>query len=305
MNASQLYALAVPLVLAPLLPGVINRVKARFAGRRGKPLAQTYLDLAKLGRKGVVYSRTTTWVFKAGPVVNLACTILALGLLPLGPIPAVAAFPGDFLLFSYLLALGRFATIAAALDTGSSFEGMGASREAIFSCLAEPVLFLGLLALARHADSLSLSVMLQKASQGSWFTHMPVLGLVGACLGLITLSECSRIPFDDPNTHLELTMIHEVMVLDHGGPDLAFITYAAALKLWLLGSLAMAVLLPAAGFGPLEGALLAVAGLLLFAVAVGVVESMMARLRLSRIPSLLATAAACCALALALAKAQG
>lgn len=292
MNLESALALAAPLALAPLLAGVVNRTKAVFAGRRGKPTLQLYFDLSKLCRKGVVYSRTTTWVFRAGPIIGLAGVLAATALVPLGPIAAPGAFEGDMFLFAYLLALGRFVTIAAALDTGSSFEGMGASREAVFSCLAEPVLFLGLLALARHADSLSISSMLQDAAQAPWVTQAPVLGLVGACLGLLALSECSRIPFDDPNTHLELTMVHEVMVLDHSGPDLALIQYGAALKFWLLGNLAVSVLLPA------RTPLVSLAGMFGFAVAVGVVESVTARLRLLRIPSLLATAAACCALAL-------
>ena len=126
--------------MAPLLPGVINRTKAWFAGRRGPPLLQAYYDLWKLLHKGAVYSQTTTWVFVAGPVVGLACVVTALLIVPLGGVPGLLAFPGDFLLLAYLLGLMRFFTVLAALDTGSSFEGMGASREAFFSALAEPAL---------------------------------------------------------------------------------------------------------------------------------------------------------------------
>ena len=130
--------------LAPLLPGVINRVKARFAGRQGQPVLQLYFDLAKLLRKGAVYSATTSWVFRAGPVVGLGCVLTALALLPAGGAPGLLAFPGDALLLTGLLGLMRFATMLAALDTGSSFEGMGASREAVFGLLCEPALLLGL-----------------------------------------------------------------------------------------------------------------------------------------------------------------
>jgi formate hydrogenlyase subunit 4 len=142
--------------------------------------------------------------------------------------------------------MGRFFTIMAALDTGSSFEGMGASREAVFSCLAEPMLFLALMALARYADNLSLSGMLAAVSSGSWLSGAPVLALVTVSLFLLLLSENCRVPFDDPNTHLELTMIHEVMVLDHGGPDLGFIQYAQTLKLWIFSAVTASLLLPAA-----------------------------------------------------------
>ena len=147
------------LLLAPLLPGVINRVKAWFAGRRGPPLLQAYYDLWKLLHKGAVYSKTTTWVFVAGPVVGLACVATALLIVPLGGVPGLLAFSGDFLLVAYLLGLMRFFTILAALDTGSSFEGMGASREAFYSALAEPALLLGLAAMATQSHSLSLSAM--------------------------------------------------------------------------------------------------------------------------------------------------
>ena len=147
------------LLLAPLLPGVINRMKAWFAGRRGPPLLQAYYDLWKLLHKGAVYSTTTTWLFVAGPIVGLACVATALLIVPLGGVPGLIAFPGDFLLVAYLLGLMRFFTILAALDTGSSFEGMGASREALYSALAEPALLLALAALAVHSHSLSSSAM--------------------------------------------------------------------------------------------------------------------------------------------------
>src|SRR5713101_5960818 len=152
--------LAVALLLPPLLLGVIVKVKAFFAGRVGAPLLQLYRDVWKLWRKGSVFSTTTTWVFKAGPVVNLASVLVAVLLMPLGTHRALLSFAGDAILFAYLLALGRFFTIVAALDTGSSFEGMGAAREATFSALAEPGLFLGLMALARKSGSVSLSQML-------------------------------------------------------------------------------------------------------------------------------------------------
>src|SRR5206468_6117214 len=200
-------------------------------------------DLRKLMAKGAVYSRTTSWVFRAGPVIGLAAIIIAAALVPFGA-PALVSFPGDLLLFVYLLALARFLTVIAALDTGSSFEGMGASREVTFATLAELALLLGLAAIARKTGSLSLSTMLPNVTVGVWAQAAPPLALVAIALLVVFLAENGRIPVDDPATHLELTMIHEVMVLDHGGPDLAFILYGAAIKMWLFGALLIGLALP-------------------------------------------------------------
>ncbi|ABC83422.1 Respiratory-chain NADH dehydrogenase, subunit 1 [Anaeromyxobacter dehalogenans 2CP-C] len=287
------------LVLPPLLLGVINRVKSIVGGRRGPPLLQPYLDLAKLLRKGAVYSRTTTWVFRAGPVIGLAATASAGVLLSMGGAPAPIAFAGDFVLFAYLLGLGRFFTALAALDTGSSFEGMGAAREVTFASLAEPALFLCLLVLARATGSLSLSGMLGPDLDAAWSSAAPGLLLAAIGLFVVALAECSRIPVDDPNTHLELTMIHEVMVLDHGGPDLALILYGAAMKLFLFGALLSRLVL-GHGAGALASEALFLLGVLAFAVAVGVVESVMARLRIVRVPQLLVGASVLSAFALVL-----
>ena len=296
MNALCFLPLLLGLVLSPLLFGIINRTKAWFAGRRGQPVLQLYFDLWKLLRKGAVYSRTTTWIFRLGPMVGLATALTAAALMPLGSLPALVAFPGDFLLIAGLLALMRFFTVVAALDTGSSFEGMGASREVFFSALAEPALFVALATLARQAEELSLSTMFGPAASGRWLDSGTVLALVVIALMIVLLAENARIPVDDPNTHLELTMIHEVMVLDHSGPDLAFILYGAALKLWLFAALIVSIVLPAT-HGVWPGLLLGVGGMLMVAVLVGVIESIMARLRLVVVPQLLVGAGALAAMA--------
>jgi len=296
MNAISFIPLLLALILSPLLFGVINRTKALFAGRRGQPLLQTYFDLWKLLQKGAVYSRTTTWIFRAGPMVGLAATLTAAGLVPLGNFPALISFPGDFLLFAGLLALMRFFTVVAALDTGSSFEGMGASREVFFSALTEPALLVVLVTLARQTGQLSLTAMFSPVSGGHWLHAGPVLALVLVALMIVLLAENARIPVDDPNTHLELTMIHEVMVLDHGGPDFAFILYSAALKLWLFAALVVGIVLPATPNAWLN-LLLATGGMFVIAVIVGVIESIMARLRLVIVPQLLVGAGALAAVA--------
>lgn len=281
-----LFALAFP----PLLLGVIARTKALVAGRTGPPLLQPYYDLIKLYRKHSVFSTTTTWVFRAGPVVGLVTAGLAVQMVPLGNAVAPIGFPGDLILLGYLLGLGRFFTAAAALDTGSAFEGMGAAREVTFSCFAEPAVFLGLLVLAKLGGSLQLADMLGPSLSSHWAMAGASLALVLLSWFIVLLVENSRVPFDDPNTHLELTMIHEVMVLDHSGPCLGLILYAAALKLFLFAALLLRLVFPVTPGLPWLDWPICVAGLLGVAVAIGLVESTMARLRLTHVPVLLVSA---------------
>jgi formate hydrogenlyase subunit 4 len=300
MRTAGLLHVLLALTLAPLMLGVINRVKALFAGRSGPPLLQLYLDLFRLLRKGAVYSQTTTAVFRLAPVIGLAAVIVTLTLLPIGGAQAIIAFPGDLVLLAYLLGLMRFFTVIGALDTGSSFEGMGASREVQFSALAEPVLMLAMAALARKLGSASLSGIYTPLSLGTWLTAGPALVMVATALLVIVLAENSRIPVDDPNTHLELTMIHEVMVLDYSGPDLAFILYGASLKLWVFGSLLVGLCVPVRTGWVVIDAAAFVLGMVALAVLVGIIESSMARLRLLRVPQLLIGAGALAIFALVL-----
>jgi formate hydrogenlyase subunit 4 len=286
------------MIAAPLLPGVINKTKALVAGRVGPPLLQTYYDVAKLLRKESVLSATTTWIFLAGPAVSLVVALTASLLLPFTGPRAPIAFAGDMILFVYLFALGRFFTTAAALDTGSAFEGMGAARELTFACLAEPALFFGLLALARVGGSLELSTVLA-VSGAAWRTATAALVLIVASWFLVLLVESSRVPFDDPNTHLELTMIHEVMVLDHSGPAFGIVVYAGAVKLFVFAALVVHVLLPQFA-RPSVNAALSFAAIVVIGVAIGIIESSMARLRLVRVPQLLVTASLVAAFAVVL-----
>ena len=286
------------MLLSPLLLGVINRVKAFFAGRKGQPLAQLYFDLYKLFNKTPVYSRTTTWVFKAGPIIGISAMVTALTVLPFAGRPSFLVFEGDFVFLVYLLGLARFFTVLAALDTGSAFEGMGASREMQFAVFAEPAFFMGLAALARATGQNSLAGMFGVLTGDLWRTAAPVLALLTASFFIVLLAENSRVPADDPNTHLELTMIHEVMVLDHSGPELAYILYGAAIKLWFFGAFIACMVLPRhSGSWVSDSALFL---LVMFAVAgaVGTVESVIARLRLTKVPYMLITAFAFSTLAL-------
>jgi formate hydrogenlyase subunit 4 len=276
--------------LPPLLLGVIGKTKAFFAGRNGPPVLQPYHDLIKLFRKGSVFSVTTTWVFRAGPVVGVVTALLAGLLAPFGGHAAPVSFAGDMILFAYLFALGRFFTAAAALDTGSAFEGMGAAREMTFSCLAEPALFLGFLVLAKLTASLSLTTMLDGTFPLGAGLAAPSLVLVAASLFVVLLVENARIPFDDPSTHLELTMIHEVMVLDHSGPAFGLIQYGAAVKLFVMGAVLLRVAAPFELASPWADWGLFVGGMLAVAVGIGVVESVMARFRMTFVPTFLVAA---------------
>lgn len=272
------------LLIPPLIPGLINKVKALMAGRSGPPVLQLYYDLAKLSRKQAVISRTTTWIFLAGPVGAVAVGLVAAMLVPFGHAHAPLHFQGDVILFAYLFGLARFLTVLSALDTGSSFEGMGAAREVTFAALAEPALFLGFAALAKSTGSLSLSGMLAHA--GPLFRFSGPLVLVLAGWAIVYMAENSRIPVDDPNTHLELTMIHEVMVLDHSGRPFALVLYGASLKLLVLGALLVGPVLPR-NAGPVMDWLAFYLALAVLAVGVGLAESVMARFRMTKVPQFL------------------
>ncbi|MDA1053733.1 MAG: NADH-quinone oxidoreductase subunit H [Planctomycetota bacterium] len=287
LSIHTLVHIVVALIFPPFLLGVINRVKATFGGRRGQPLLQAYFDLRKLCSKESVFSETTTWVFRFGPVVGLTTALVAAMIVPLGHASAPLSFTGDLILLAYVLGLGRFFTMAAALDTGSAFCGMGSAREATYACLGEPVMFLGLLVLARVTGTLSMSGLLGTELLAGWGGAAAALILILVSWFVVLLVENSRIPFDDPNTHLELTMIHEVMVLDHSGPAFGLILYGAAIKLFVFAALIVRLALPVqTGYAAADW-IIFLAGTVLVAILISVVESVMARLRLPSIPSLL------------------
>lgn len=283
--------LAFWLLLPPLLPGLITRVKAVAAGRRGPPVLQLYYDLARLWKKSVVQSKVASPAFIAGPAVAWTAILAAAMLVPVGFIGTGLSFRGDVVLLLYLLALARFATAWAAMETGSAFEGMGAAREVSFSVLTEAALIAAMLTLSVQTRSVSLSTML---------APFPGTGALLLAAGLFTvlLAENCRVPFDDPNTHLELTMIHEVMVLDHSGPPLAVILHGASLKLLLFSVLLTESVLPIGAINPLGGVVLLLVGVLATTLGVGLVESLMARFSFRRVPLLLLTAVLLCVFAL-------
>ena len=260
------------LFVALMLPGMIVRTRALLAGRKGAPF---YQHISRLGAP--VYSPATGFVFRLAPVVYLASTVAAMLLVPVGDFSAVLAFNGDIVLFCYLLALGRVMLILAAMETGSSIDGMGASREALYGALLEPALFLVAGTLALVSDSLSFSQVF--AGVGSGTPEMVVvMVLVMYALFKIMLVEAGRIPVDDPRTHLELTMIHEAMVLDYSGFDLALITLAGWIKAGLLAVLAASAFASVLYWDTIVVLLLGLAA----GLAIGIVESFLARSRMAR-----------------------
>lgn len=293
--------LVLVMLFAPLIPGIASRTRSILTARRGAPLLQLYSDLSKLLRRGSVYSRTTTVIFRLVPIVLLASVVVAAAMLPLDGRSALLRFPGDVVAFAYVLALGRFVLVLGALDTGSSFEGMGASREVTFAALVEFGLFIALASLSVATHELSLSGMLGSAAlAAAWSSSAPAVIMIIGGLFVLLLAECSRSPVDDPTTHLELTMIHEVIVLDHSGPDLAMILYANALKLSVLGALLVRVAVPAADLSDAMRLGILLAALFAIGVGIGVVESAMARLRLPKVPLYIAGGSALSAFALVL-----
>ena len=277
--------LLVALLLAPLFSGLIYKIKGFFGGRKGSPLLINYFTLIKLLRKGSVYSTSTTYLFKLGPMVSLVCVGVIFLFLPVAGHDAVLSFDGDIILLLYLLGLGRFFTIAAAMDTASPFEGMGAAREAYFPIFCEASLFMILILFCLLTGELSLADHFAGGQPMLlWQTVGATLLFVVASLFIVLLTENSRVPVDDPATHLELTMIHEVMILDHSGPDLAFIELGASLKLFLYSALITLLVCPVRFDQPVLNGLVFFGVLTAVYVAVGITESVMARYRMDRVP---------------------
>ena len=282
--------LALAILLAPFYSALILKVKAFFGGKKGPPLLINYFTLLKLLKKGSVYSTSTTVIFKLGPMVSLSAAVTVLMFLPIAGQPPLFSFNGDVILLLYLLGLGRFFTIAAAMDTASPFEGMGAAREAYFPIICEATLFMILILFTILTGQLSLAAYFSSGQPLMlWQTAGSPLLFVVIAFFIILLTENSRVPVDDPATHLELTMIHEVMVLDHSGPDFALIELGAFLKLFFYATLVSLLLCPFSFGGPVVDIALFFCILAVVYAAVGVTESVMARFRMDKVPQFVLT----------------
>jgi len=276
--------------LAPFFSAVILKVKAFFGGKKGPPLLINYYTLGKLFQKGSVYSTSTTFIFKMGPMISLSTAVTALLFLPFAGHPPVFSFNGDILFILYLLGLGRFFTIAAAMDTASPFEGMGAAREAYFPIICEATVFMILILFYILTGELRLAAYFSGSQPlGLWQTAGTPMLFVAIALFIVLLAENSRVPVDDPATHLELTMIHEVMVLDHSGPDFGFIELGSFCKLFFYASIVARLIMPFETGHLAFNLSLFTASLLIVYMAVGVMESVMARYRMDRVPKFILT----------------
>jgi formate hydrogenlyase subunit 4 len=295
--------MALVLFLSPLITGFTRSLKARIQTRRGPHILQPYRDLWKLARKGMVIPDTASWIFGATPLVLFATTLLAGLMIPAVSAEAPLSLFGGVLAVVYLLALGRFFLALGGLDTGSSFGGLGSSREMTISAIAEPALMLAVFTVAIGAGSTNLSTVAQSALGQSWRFFAPSQMLAFAALFIVLIAETGRIPVDNPATHLELTMIHEAMILEYSGPYLALIEWSAAMKQLVLMTLLVNVFLPfglSSTWRPVTALslILFTAKLLILATAVVLVESTNAKLRLFRVPELLAVAFVLASLAL-------
>jgi len=292
------------LALAPLLSGCIKNWKAKLQNRRGPPLWQPYLDLAKYLRKDMVISEHASWIFRAMPYVLFISTLLAGLMVPLVMASAPLSLFGGALAFVGLLALGRFFLALAGLDPASAFGGMGSSREMTISAIAEPALMLAIFTVAIGAGSTNLSQILAVAQGPAWKILNPAHVLAFAALFIVLLAETGRIPIDNPATHLELTMIHEAMILEYSGRYLALIEWSASIKQLVLMALLVNIFFPigiATNFSPASmglSFLWLMMKLLSLAAAVVLVETTNAKLRLFRVPDLLSTSFILAALAL-------
>jgi formate hydrogenlyase subunit 4 len=277
--------------VSPLLVGLINKQKALLTGRLGAPIWQPYYDLFRLSRKETIYASTASFISRLAPVVSFSAILIAGFMLPIGYVRPLLSFSGDIIVFAYLLGLARFFQILGAMDIGSSFEGMGAAREAAFAVFAEPIYFftIGSLAFVSGYTSLYevyLSIHLDNPSSLVFI----IVSSISAFFLMVT--ECSRMPIDDPTTHLELTMIHEVMILDNSGIDLFLYQYSSYIKIMIYGIFEVLFFNPFSLHNQWLGFSLFAILLLLLSTVVAWVETMIARLKIKSIPQYLLFATA-------------
>lgn len=270
------------ILLAPFfMLGVIKKTKAFWAGRKGVSVFQPYWDFFRLMKKDAVYSKTTSWVFRFAPIIGLAAVVFASLFVPLVQGQAIINLQFSFIIFAYILGLGKFFALLGALDTGSSFEGMGASREACFSTIVEPAFFIAIASIAALSQNYTFESFKYILDGAGVYGYL-IIALAAITLFIMLLIEACRVPVDDPTTHLELTMIHEVMILDNSGVDLGLITWASAIKLFLFEALIANLILPIGQSLPLS--ILCFLGItFLVSVLIGTVESAIARFRMTHV----------------------
>lgn len=287
--------LLVTILVAPLVNGVIRKVKALSQKRRGAPVLQMYFDLYKLLKKTSVVSETSSWIFKAAPYIVFSTAASAAILVPATTLFAPHGFAGDIILVVYVLALGRFFMTLAGLDTGSTFGGMGSSREAMISSLTEPSVLVSVFTAGLIAGTTSVYGIMQAMNTLAVPLAQPVFILVALAIIIIIIAETSRIPVDDPSTHLELTMVHEAMILEYSGRHLALMELGACVKQLVFITLLINICLPTDQWIPLAGAAAVAVSLLIYlikviiaAIVIAIIEVSCVKFRFFSVPNLAA-----------------
>jgi formate hydrogenlyase subunit 4 len=279
---------------APLVVGLTRWLKARLVGRRGANPWQPYRDLAKLLGKEPVISATSSWIFRLTPYLLAATMLVAALVVPVVTSRPALGFAGNAILLMALFLLGTFFLALAGLDAGSAFGGMGSSREVAVAALAEPTVIVAIFALAMRADTIDLGGVVERLGREPSLALNPGHLLAFAAFFIVMLAETGRLPVDNPATHLELTMIHEAMVLEYSGRYLALVEWASAMKLFLFMTLLANLFVPwgvpsaAAPAAVALGAAALAGKLVLLSVALALIETAVAKLRLFRVPELLA-----------------
>ncbi len=279
------------LTLAPMFAGLVNKLKAIFTGRIGAPILQPYFDLYRLLRKETINAGSSSFVSAISPVINLVAVVIAAAMLPIGLAHPVISFDGDIILFAYVLGLARFFQILAAMDIGSSFEGMGAAREAAFAIFAEPIFFFTLGSIAFMSGLTSIYDIYHSIRLDN-VTYIIFIVVCSTSAFILAITECSRMPVDDPNTHLELTMIHEVMILDNSGVDLFLYQYSSYIKLFIYAILETSFFYPFGVKSYTVGIVIFVVVIAILSVTLAVVETVTARFKMKNIPQYLLFATA-------------
>lgn len=294
MIAQIVFQIIIIIVLAPLLSGIMKKVKAFFQIRKGPGILQPYYDIIKLLKKDSVISENVSWIFHAAPIISFAAVLTAGLLIPIYITQLSLGFAGDLIAVIYLFALARFFTALASLDAGSSFGGMGGSREMFIASLVEPALMLSIFAVALNVGSTNLGFISQTVSGLGFDAMSPYQILAFVALFIIAIAETGRIPVDNPATHLELTMIHEAMILEYSGKQLAIVELGAMIKQLLIYSLLANIFFPwGIATGDADAAeyvlalLIFVIKIIIIGISMAVVETSTAKWRLFRLPELL------------------
>ena len=284
-------SLLVVLGFAPLFAGLVNKLKAIFTGRLGAPVLQPYSDLKRLFRKETINANSSSFISVISPTINLVAVVIAAAMLPIGFERPLISFEGDIILFAYILGLARFFQILAAMDIGSSFEGMGASREAAFAVFAEPIFFFTLGSIAFISGLTSIYEIYHSIRLDN-VTYIVFIIVCSISVFILAVTECSRMPVDDPKTHLELTMIHEVMILDNSGVDLFLYQYSSHIKLFIYAILETSFFYPFGTRSYTVAIVIFVVVITTLSISLAIVETITSRFKMKSIPHYLLFATA-------------